>query len=331
MKNNTKTLFSGIQPTGDLSIGHYFGVIRHWLELQHQYQCIFSIVDLHALTTITNPIALRENCYDLMAWYLACGLDPKKNILFLQSQVPEHAQLCWILNCNTYMGELKRMTQFKDKSQQFAQNINASLFSYPVLMAADILLYQAELVPVGHDQKQHLELTRDIALRFNKQFSQIFTVPKPVIAEHCARIMSLQDPTKKMSKSDPNQNSTILLSDKPNDIVKKIKRAVTDSEAIVAYDDARPGISNLVELYGVITGLSNEKVESDYTGKGYGIFKSDLAELLVNTLQPIRLEYEKLRQDEAYLSSVMQAGAVTASRAAKQTLQRVHAAVGLLG
>jgi tryptophanyl-tRNA synthetase len=330
MQATKKTLFSGIQPSGEMSIGHYMGVIRHWLRLQDECNCLFSIVDLHALTVRQDPRELHKNCLDLMAWYLACGLDPNKSILFAQSNVAAHSQLSWILNCSTHMGELNRMTQFKDKSQQHEKNINVGLFSYPVLMASDILLYKTDVVPVGDDQKQHLELSRDIAARFNSNYGDVFTIPKPMIAEDCSRIMSLQDPHKKMSKSDPNQNSAILLSDAPDLITKKIKRAVTDSEAIVAYDDSRPGISNLVALYSSLTGVSHPQIASDYTGKGYGAFKSDLADALVATLAPLQDKYKKYRDDEVFLKTVMQQGASAANEIAVVTLQQVMDAIGLV-
>ena len=330
MTDKKTTLFSGIQPTGDLSIGHYLGVIRHWLKLQDEHKCFFAIADLHALTTKHDPKVLRSNIMNLLAWYLAVGLDPKNNILFCQSHVAAHSQLSWILNCNTYMGELNRMTQFKDKSQQFEKNINVGLFSYPVLMAADILLYNTNVVPVGEDQKQHLELARDIAMRFNNQVAPIFNIPEPVIAKHCSRIMSLQDPTKKMSKSDPNQNSAILLSDEPNLIVKKIKRAVTDSDAKVSYDSNRAGISNLVSLYSSLTGESYTYIEAKYAGSGYGTFKSDLADLFVATIEPIQKRYNDYKTDHEYLNKVMQDGAERANLAASSTFIKVADALGLV-
>ena len=331
MTDKPKTLFSGIQPTGDLSIGHYFGVIRHWLTLQKQYDCFFAIADLHALTTKHKPDVLRQNSINLLAWYLAFGLDPDNNTLFCQSHVASHAQLTWVLNCYTYMGELNRMTQFKDKSQQFEKNINVGLFSYPVLMAADILLYQTNLVPVGDDQKQHLELARDIAIRFNNQVEKVFNIPEPIIAQQCSRIMSLQDPLKKMSKSDPNKNSAILLSDSADTIVKKIKRAVTDSEANVCYDENRPGISNLVALYSAITGIDYDAIAEKYQGRGYGVFKSDLAELFVDTIIPIQNKYNEYKQDTDFLQQVLETGANKARQTASKTMKNVSDAIGILG
>jgi tryptophanyl-tRNA synthetase len=330
MTDKKTTLFSGIQPTGDLSIGHYLGVIRHWLKLQDEHKCFFAIADLHALTTKHDPKVLRSNIMNLLAWYLAVGLDPKNNILFCQSHVAAHSQLSWILNCNTYMGELNRMTQFKDKSQQFEKNINVGLFAYPVLMAADILLYNTNVVPVGEDQKQHLELARDVAMRFNNQVAPVFNIPEPVIAKQCSRIMSLQDPTKKMSKSDPNQNSAILLSDEPGLIVKKIKRSVTDSESKVSYDPNRAGISNLVSLYSSLTGESYTEIEAKYAGSGYGTFKSDLADLFVATIEPIQKRYNDYKADHEYLNKVMQDGAERANLAASSTLIKVTDALGLV-
>ncbi len=331
MTHRKKNLFSGIQPTGDISIGHYFGVVRHWIKLQEEHNCFFSIADLHALTTKHDAKTLTQNSYNLLAWYLAVGLDHNKNTLFCQSHVPMHSQLSWILSCHTYMGELNRMTQFKDKSQQFEKNINVGLFSYPVLMAADILLYDTDLVPVGDDQKQHLELSRDIAIRFNSQVNSVFKVPDPVIAKQCARIMSLQDPVKKMSKSDPNQNSAILLSDPPEVITKKIKRAVTDSEAIVEYDESRPGISNLISLYSEISGKDCSAIATEYNGQGYGAFKSDLADLLVATIDPIRQKYIEYQKDQAYLQQVLQDGAEKAEQTARVTLSKVTESLGLIG
>lgn len=331
MPQQLPILFSGIQPSGELSIAHYLGVIKHWLRLQDTYDCLFSVVDLHAITVKQSPQQLRTNSLDLTAWYLACGLKAEQSTIFLQSQVAEHSQLSWILNCNTHMGELNRMTQFKDKSQRFEKNINLGLFAYPVLMAADILLYGSAKVPVGDDQKQHLELARDIALRFNNIYGDIFTVPDPVIATKAARIMSLQDPSKKMSKSDPNKNSTILLSENATATSKKIKRAVTDSLATVKSDANRPGITNLIELYHAVTDTSIADIESRYEGQGYGQFKKDLAEILNNHLAPIRAQYLQIRQDEDYLREVLHHGGLRARQMAQQKLAAVMAAIGFVG
>ena len=331
MAANNPVLLSGIQPSGDLGIGHYLGAIKHWLRLQDQHHCIFSVVDLHAITVKQSPSDLRRRSYDLLAWYIACGLDPEKNIMFLQSHVAEHCQLNWLLNCYTYMGELNRMTQFKDKAQQFDANVNVGLFAYPVLMAADILLYQTTKVPVGDDQKQHLELVRDIALRFNNTYGDIFTIPEPVIANKCSRIMSLQDPSKKMSKSDPNQNAALYMLDSAELLNKKIKRAVTDSEAVVAYDESRPGIKNLVEIYHVLSDLSFTDITERYQGQGYGVFKNDLAELVIAEIIPIQQRYLALRQDHSYLDKVFKAGAEQAKAIAAKTLAKVTTSLGLVG
>ena len=324
-------MFSGIQPSGSLGIGHYFGAIQHWLRLQAENQCLFSVVDLHAITTLQDAAAIKSNSYDLVAWYLAAGIDPEKSVIFIQSHVPQHAELSWLLNCYTYMGELNRMTQFKDKATQFATNVNVALFNYPVLMAADVLLYNTNNVPVGADQKQHLELVRNIAIRFNNKYGDIFTVPEPIIAETGARIMSLQDPTRKMSKSDPNKNSTILLEDAPSLITSKIKKAVTDSSAIVAYDEDRPGIRNLIELYHLVSKKSMPEIVAMYEGKGYGAFKADLADLTVSLLQPMQEQYQAYRADEKYLNEVITAGANEAREVAAATVAKVTAAIGLIG
>jgi tryptophanyl-tRNA synthetase len=337
MTTKLPILFSGIQPSGALGLGHYLGTMQHWLGLQDQHQCFFSVVDLHAITTLQDAVAIRSNSYDLIAWYLAAGIDPAKAVIFVQSHVRQHAELAWMLNCYTYMGELNRMTQFKDKSSQFSANINVALFSYPVLMAADILLYNTSKVPVGADQKQHLELVRNIAIRFNNKYGEnnkhgdIFTVPEPVIAATGARIMSLQDPAKKMSKSDPNKNSTILLEDTPSLIASKIKKAVTDSVGLVAYDDNRAGIKNLIELYHLVSNKSIVDIVAMYEGKGYGAFKADLAEQVVGLLQPIQVRYKAYRADEQYLNEVISDGAKQAELVAETTVAKVTAAIGLIG
>ena len=323
-------LFSGIQPSGALGIGHYLGVMRHWQALCVSHTCLYSVVDLHAITVKQSPDALQKNTFDLLAWYLACGFDPMAQTLFVQSHVSEHAELCWLLSTITGMGELGRMTQYKDKSQQHAQNINVGLFTYPVLMAADILLYGTNIVPVGDDQKQHLELARDIAARFNKQYDAIFTIPEPLIAKTAARIMSLQDPMKKMSKSDPNQNSTIFLHDTPKQITTKIKRAVTDSVAHIAYDPARPGISNLITLMHSVTGEDFATIEQRYAGQGYGVFKADLAEQLVEMLTPIQNSFTEYRSDEQALLDIMQIGAERARAHAAKHMKRIKQAMGFV-
>ncbi len=325
-----KIIFSGIQPSGELTIGNYIGALKQWAKLQHEYDCLFSLVDLHTITVKQDPTQLRENCFKALALYIACGIDPEKNLIFLQSHVPAHAQLGWILNCYTYMGELNRMTQYKDKSRQHNENINAGLFDYPVLMAADILLYQANLVPVGHDQKQHLELARDLAIRFNNVYGNIFTVPELYIPEIGARIMSLQDPTKKMSKSDENQNAFVTLLDKPDIVLQKLKRAVTDSGSEVRHDPEKPGISNLLNLLSALTDQSISSLEKHYQGKGYGVFKNDVAQAIIATLAPIQQRYTELRQDEATLLRLLHQHAAKANDRANKTLRKVYDVIGLL-
>lgn len=323
-------LFSGIQPSGQLNIGGYVGAMKPWLALQDEYDCLFCLVDLHTMTVRQDPMLFRNQCYDLFALYLACGLDPEKNTLFVQSHVPAHAELAWILSCFTNMGELSRMTQFKDKSQKQVGNINVGLFTYPVLMAADILLYGTKLVPVGEDQKQHLELARDLAQRFNHYYGEVFSVPEAHIPQIGARIMALQDPTKKMSKSDDNPANSIGLLDPPDVIRKKLKRAVTDSDAEVRYHADKPGVSNLLTLYTVATGETVAALESRYAGQGYGAFKQDLAEVIVHLLAPIQQEYQALREDENYLHALLKSGAERALVRAVPVLQKVQEALGLI-
>ncbi len=327
---NRKRIFSGMQPTGFLTLGNYLGAMRNWVALQNEYDCVYSVVDLHSLTVRNEAKDLRERRMSLLAQYIACGIDPEKNILFMQSQVSAHAELCWVLNCFTYMGELNRMTQFKEKSSRQEDNINAGLFTYPVLMAADILLYQADLVPVGDDQKQHLEITRDIAERFNGIYGNVFKVPEPYIPKVGARIMSLQDPTGKMSKSDENKNSYISLLDPPETIIRKFKRAVTDSEAVVRYDvDNKPGISNLMSIYSSVTGKTLEQIQNEFEGKGYGDFKMAVGEAVAETLKPIQDRYNELLASKDYLKDVMEKGADSANRIARRTLAKVYRKIGL--
>lgn len=325
-------LFSGIQPTGNLLIGGYIGAIRNWVNRQDEFDCLFALVNLHAITIRIDPEQLRQYCYDLLSLYIACGLDPQKSLLILQSQVPEHSELAWILNCYTYMGELSRMTQFKDKSQKNTANINAGLFNYPVLMAADILLYQTNLVPVGSDQKQHLELARDLAIRFNNTYGDIFTVPEPYIPEKSAggRIMGLQDPTKKMSKSDDNPQNYIALLDSPDVIMQKMKRAVTDSGAEVRMSEDKPGVSNLLTILSTITNQSIETVEAQFVGKGYGQFKMAVADALIAFLEPIQARYASIRADEGALRQQLSEAAIKANAIAQPTLKRVHEAIGFI-
>jgi len=323
-------ILSGIQPSGQLALGNYVGALKSWLELQHQYDCVFLVVDLHALTVQQVPAELRARCLSFVAQYIACGIDPEASTIVIQSHVPQHAELTWVLNTMTYMGELSRMTQFKDKSARHEQNVNAGLFTYPVLMAADILLYQANLVPVGADQKQHLELTRDLAQRFNHRYSETFVVPEIFVPKVGARIMSLQDPTKKMSKSDENPDGYIALLDSPDVIRRKIKRAVTDSGTEVRYDEERPGIANLLTLHAVLTDQSVQASEAHFAGKGYGDLKSELGDVVVATLEPVQKRYQALMADKAQLEQVLARGAERARGRAQKTMSKVYRKVGLV-
>ena len=327
--NEKKRILSGIQPSGDLTLGSYMGAIKNWVALQDDYDCLYCIVDMHAITVRQDPPTLRRRTLEQLSQYIACGLDPKKNILFIQSHVHQHAELSWVLGCFTQFGELSRMTQFKDKSKKHADNITAGLFTYPVLMAADILLYQADLVPVGQDQKQHVELCRDIANRFNGLYSDTFTLPEPFIPKMGTRIMSLGDPMSKMSKSDPD--GCVFLMDKPEDIMRKFKRAVTDCEAAVRYDkDAKPGISNLLSIYCTATGKTFEEAEAEFEGQGYGVFKPAVGEAVVELLRPIREQAAELMRDKAYLEGIYKEGAERASYLAEKTLRKVYKKVGFI-
>ena len=326
-----KTILSGIQATGNLTLGNYLGAINNWKKMQEEYECNYMIADLHTLTIRNDPEKLRNNTLDLLALYIAAGIDPEKSNIFIQSQVAAHAELAWILNCYTYMGELSRMTQFKDKSAKHADNINSGLFTYPVLMAADILLYQADLVPVGEDQKQHVELTRNIAERFNKIYGDTFKIPEPYIHGVGARVMGLQDPTSKMSKSSTIPNDSIFLNDEPDVILKKFKKAVTDSENIVRYDkEKKPGISNLISIYSAITGKSKENIEKEFEGKGYGDFKVAVAECVIEELKPLQNKYNELKNNPDYLEKLYINGAERAKKIAKATLKDVYEKVGLV-
>ena len=326
-----KVILSGIQATGDLHLGHYIGVLKRFVEMQEKFNCYYMVANLHALTVRRDPEELRNNCYKLLATYLACGLDPEKSTIFLQSQVPEHAELGWVLDCYTYTGELSRMTQFKDKSAKHADNINAGLFTYPSLMAGDILLYQADLVPTGEDQKQHVELTRDIAQRFNNLYGKTFKIPEAYIEEVGARIMGLQDPRSKMSKSTTIPNDTILLIDTKEEIMKKIKKAVTDSEGIVKYDEVnKPGVSNLMEIYGIITNKTIAEIEKEFEGLGYGAFKNAVAECIVKELEPFQTKYNELINNPGYLQEIYNKGAQKASKVASITLKDVYEKIGLI-
>lgn len=324
-----KTIFSGVQPSGVLTIGNYLGAIKNWALLQDEYNCYYCVVDLHAITVRQEASELRKRCLDTLAMLLAAGLDPEKNIMYFQSHVSCHSELMWILNCYTYLGELSRMTQFKEKSERHADNINAGLYTYPVLMAADILLFGSDLVPVGADQKQHLEITRDIAIRFNNVYGNVFTIPEPYIPKAGARIMSLQEPESKMSKSDENENAYISLLDSPETIQRKFKRAVTDSEGEIRFSEDKPGVSNLISIYSAVTGKAFEEVEAEFAGKGYGALKSSVADAVVEELRPLQEQYAKVRADKAYLSEVMQSGAQKAYGNAIKMLRKVQHKVGL--
>ena len=326
-------VFSGAQPSGELTIGNYMGALRQWVQMQDDYDCIYCIVDKHAITVRQDPTELRKRTLDTLALYLACGIDPEKSTIFVQSHVPQHAQLGWALNCYTYFGELSRMTQFKDKSARHAENINAGLFDYPVLMAADILLYQTNQVPVGIDQKQHLELSRDIAQRFNAIYGDIFTVPDPFIPKGGARVMALQDPAKKMSKSDDNRNNVIALLEDPKAAAKKIKRAVTDSEEPprVAYDlENKAGVSNLLDILAGVTGKTIPELEAEFEGKMYGHLKGAVAEAVSDMLTNIQERFNTFRNDEALLNKIMKEGADKAKARAQTTLDKVYEAIGFI-
>ena len=325
-----KLIFSGIQPTGTFTLGNYIGAVRNWGPLQDEYNCIYCVVDMHAITVRQEPAKLRQNTMNAYALLMACGVDPEKSILFIQSHVKTHAELNWVLNCTTQFGELSRMTQFKDKSQRHADDVNAGLFTYPVLMAADILAYNADLVPVGVDQKQHLELARNIAQRFNQRYGEFFTVPEPYIPKVGAKVMSLQDPTKKMSKSDDNPNSCILILDDKDTIIRKFKRAVTDSEAEVCYREGKDGINNLMSIYSTITGKDFDSITAEFAGKGYGDFKLAVGEAVADHLEPIRTEFDRISKDKAFLKECYTAGAEKALRYSQRTLSKVYRKVGFV-
>ncbi len=334
MENNAperkKVIFSAIQPSGTITLGNYLGALKNWVTMQAEFDCIYALADLHAITVRQEPARFRHNTLEAYALLLACGIDAEKTIFFIQSHVPAHSQLAWILNCYTQFGELSRMTQFKDKSAKYENNINAGLFSYPCLMAADILLYGADLVPVGADQKQHLELSRDVAERFNGIYGNVFKVPAPHIPKVGARIMSLQDPGKKMSKSDENVNAWVGVLDKPDDILRKFKRAVTDSDAQVRYGDGKDGINNLMGIYAAVTGQTNEQIEKAFEGKGYGDFKVAVAEAVIETLRPLQAEYARLIGDKAYLESCYRAGAEKAIRYSARMMNKVFKKIGFI-
>jgi len=330
MEEAKKRIFSGIQPSGILTIGNYLGALKNWVGLQEDYECIYCVVNMHAITVRQIPADLRRHTYEALAVYLAAGIDPKKSTIFVQSHVPAHAELAWVLNCNTMFGELSRMTQFKDKSAKHGNNINAGLFTYPTLMAADILLYQAALVPVGQDQKQHVELTRDIAERFNALYGDTFTVPEAYIPETGKKIMSLLDPAKKMSKSDENAGAYVAILDGRDDIIRKFRRAVTDSGSEVRFSEGKDGICNLMNIYSAITGKENDEIEREFEGKGYGDFKLAVGEAVADALSPLQNEYARLIADKAYLEQIMREGAETASSIARKTMRKVYKKTGFV-
>lgn len=331
MENQAKKkVLSCIQPSGMLTLGNYLGALKNWKNMQEEFDCTFAVADLHAITVRQEPAKLRQQIYSTYALMLALGLDPEQSTLFIQSHVPAHSQLSWLLSCYTQFGEMSRMTQFKDKSAKHADNVNVGLFSYPVLMAADILLYKPDFVPVGADQKQHLEIARDIAERFNGIYGDVFTVPDPYIPKIGARVMSLQDPTKKMSKSDENLNSWVAILDTPDDIMRKFKRAVTDSEAKVCIGEEKHGINNLIGIYSAVTGKSSQQIEAEFEGKGYGDFKMAVGEAVVEELRPIRESYEAIIKDKAALEALYREGAEKASYVARKTLSKAMKKVGFV-
>ncbi|MCU6735742.1 tryptophan--tRNA ligase [Diplocloster agilis] len=328
MMNDKKVLFSGMQATGTLTLGNYLGALKNWVTLSDEYECFYCVVDLHSITIRQDPAELRKRARNLLTLYIAAGLDPEKNCLYYQSHVSGHAELAWILNCFTYMGELNRMTQFKDKAQKHADNINAGLFTYPVLMAADILLFQSDVVPVGIDQMQHLEITRDIAQRFNNIYGDVFTIPEPYIGKTGAKIMSLQDPTKKMSKSDENPNSSIYLMDDPDAIIRKFKRAVTDSGKEIIYTEEKPGIKNLLDIYCTITQKTVDEAVKEFDGKGYGEFKLAVGETVADHLRPVQERFAQLSKDKAFIDGIIKENAEKANYFATKTLRKVQRKVG---
>ena len=333
MIQDKKVSFSGIQPSGNITLGNYLGALRHWPGFQDEYECVYCVVDEHAITVRQDPAKLRHDTLELFAQLIACGVDPDRSTVFIQSHVPAHAELAWALNCYTMFGELSRMTQFKDKSARHADNINLGLFAYPSLMAADILLYQTDVVPVGEDQRQHVELARDIAQRFNGIYGDVFTMPEAVIPKFGARVMSLSEPEKKMSKSAENENSFILVMDKPEVIMRKFKRAITDSdtENCVRFDrEAKPGVSNLMEIYSICTGRSLEEITAEFAGQGYGAFKPAVGEAVVELLRPVREETERLMKDKGELERLYRQGSQRAEAMARRTLSKVHKKLGFV-
>lgn len=328
MSEDKKIIFSGMQPSGLITLGNYLGALNNWTKLQDEYNCLYCIVDMHAITVRQNPADLRRSSREVLLQYIAAGLDPEKNIIYYQSHVPAHAELNWILNCYTYMGELSRMTQFKEKSQKHTDNINSGLFTYPVLMAADILLYQTDLVPVGEDQRQHLEITRDIGARFNGIYGDVFKIPEAYIGKVAARIMALQQPDKKMSKSDENKNNTVALLDEPAVIMNKFKKAVTDSENEVRFSTEKPGVSNLLSIYSAVTGISIADAEREFANVGYGNFKKSVGEAVVEKLEPIQKKVKELDNNKDYIDSIIKSNAEKANYLANKTLRKVQKKVG---
>ena len=330
MFQDQKISYSGVQPSGNLTIGNYLGAIRNFSTFSEEYKCFYCVVDQHAITVRQVPAELRRRTYETLALYMACGLDPDKNTLYVQSHVHEHAELAWILNCFTMFGELSRMTQFKDKSSKHADNINAGLFTYPTLMAADILLYQTDVVPVGIDQKQHVELCRDIAERFNQLYPGTFTVPQPIVSKSGMKIMSLAEPTKKMSKSDENPNAVFYILDDKDTMIRKFKRAVTDSDTCIRYAEGKDGINNLISIYSCFTGKSIEEIEKEFDGKGYGDFKLAVGETCADALAPVQQKFKELTADKAFLEAQMRKGAEEASYYARRTLGKVQKKLGFV-
>ena len=331
MDEKKKVMLSGIQPSGDLTLGSYLGAIKNWSELAREFDCYYFMADMHTITVRQNPAELRRHTLEQLATYIACGLDPEENTLFIQSHVHQHAELGWVLQCYTMFGELSRMTQFKDKSARHAENINAGLFAYPSLMAADILLYQPDFVPVGEDQKQHVELTRDIANRFNGLYGEVFKMPEPYIPKVGARVMSLQTPTAKMSKSDEDPNGCVYLKDDNDTVMRKFKRAVTDSDTCVRFDrEEKPGISNLMEIYSACTGKTYEEIQREFDGRGYGEFKPAVGEAVLAVTGPIRDEAARILKDKSYLEQVYRTGAERAGAIANKTLRKVYKKVGFV-
>ena len=328
MLDGKKTLFSGMQATGTLTLGNYLGALKNWVDIADEYMTFYCVVDLHSITVRQDPAVLRKRARDLLTLYIAAGLDPEKNCIYYQSHVSGHAELSWILNCFTYMGELNRMTQFKDKAAKHADNINAGLFTYPVLMAADILLFQSDVVPVGADQMQHLEITRDIAQRFNGIYGDVFTIPEAYLGKTGKKIMSLQDPAKKMSKSDENPNASIYLMDDPDAIIRKFKRAVTDSEACVRYSEDQPGIKNLIDIYSSVTGKTPEETEKEFDGKGYGECKLAVGESVAALLKPVQDKFNELSKEKTYIDGIIKANDEKANYYALKTLRKVQKKVG---